>query len=269
MDGSTHLLTGSDSPHAVSRNDSPLAWGTSGMSAAMEPMRPKPTPMYNNQAVVNALNGLQAKIKNLEQERNYYMELANKARQHLDSYKAENEMLRENERKQTELRERAKDDDLRRVLEDRPKLEMQAKQAEDKLAHTERLLKAEREEFHTRMAESARERDLLKDEVMSLQHRLVSVEQQLSSEQRLRKEADEGRVKANQAVVELIAVNATIFDQWQESTRATRAPPKIKKAPPRGRSASRQRSHSTGGDRQHLAHTISSSHRLHSPRGER
>eukprot|EP01059_Diplonema_ambulator_P033065 TRINITY_DN6767_c0_g1_i4.p1 TRINITY_DN6767_c0_g1~~TRINITY_DN6767_c0_g1_i4.p1 ORF type:complete len:458 (+),score=143.60 TRINITY_DN6767_c0_g1_i4:2380-3753(+) len=210
--------------------------------------------MFNNQAVLGALSSLQQKIKRLEQERDYYMDSAEKARQHIESYKAETELLREQERRQQEERERQREEDFRKLREDRPRIEMELHHVQDKALHTERLLDSEREEFNAKLSEIIKMRDRLKEENHMQLNRLKHLEAQIEVESKARQVTLEEKEQAKSNIAELITLNECLFRRLQEAER----PVMVKKSKPQKSSMSKRgRSCSIG----HERHTASSSRR--------
>ena len=198
---------------------------------------------FSNQAVLGALSSLQQKIKRLEQERDYYMDSAQKARQHLEAFKAESETLREQERRQIEEKERQRADDFRKLKEDRPRIQMELHHVHDKALHTERLLEAERKGFQNRLLDVERERDSLRDEVLEYKTRYTGLEVQCSAETRLNRESIEGNERHKQNISEFINLNEALFLKVQDlSDKLDRVSAKKRTT----RSNSKKRSHSSG-----------------------
>ena len=171
---------------------------------------------FGNQAVLGALNSLQQKIKRLEQERDYYNDAAHKARAHVEAFKLESEQLRGQERREQDERMRLREDDVRRLKEDRPRIELELQHVHDKALHTERLLDAERKDFQHRLKDATTERDECKEQMLAMKSRLAHLESQVSVEAKLKEVAVEERERAKESVKELVVFNETLFARLQE-----------------------------------------------------
>eukprot|EP01060_Flectonema_neradi_P001091 TRINITY_DN10647_c0_g1_i1.p1 TRINITY_DN10647_c0_g1~~TRINITY_DN10647_c0_g1_i1.p1 ORF type:complete len:411 (+),score=81.11 TRINITY_DN10647_c0_g1_i1:40-1272(+) len=214
----------------------------------------------SNQAVLGALSSLQQKIKRLEQERDYYMNSAQKARQHLEAFKAESESLREQERRQIEEKERQRADDFRKLKEDTPRMQMELHHVHDKALHTERLLEAERKGFQNRLLEVEKERDALRVELLDYKARYTGLEVQCGAESRLHQVSIEEKERSRQNITELLNLNEALFAKVQHLREKVDKNNIVKKRT--GRSSSKRRSHSSGVE----VHTVCSRNRKSSPK---
>eukprot|EP00754_Rhynchopus_humris_P044732 Rhum_TRINITY_DN4357_c0_g1::Rhum_TRINITY_DN4357_c0_g1_i1::g.14040::m.14040 len=173
--------------------------------------------VFGNQAVLGALNSLQQKIKRLEQERDYYIDAAQKARQHVEAYKTEMEQLRSTEKRQYDDRDRLREEDMRKMKEEQPRLEMEMAHVAERARHTERLLEAERKDFEHRLKDTQRQRD-------DLQAQNVALQAQVTDVLRLKETAEAEGGQTKQTVANLVELNEMIYEKLLELQQGSVAP---------------------------------------------
>ena len=173
--------------------------------------------VFGNQAVLGALNSLQQKIKRLEQERDYYIDAAQKARQHVEAYKTEMEQLRSTEKRQYDDRDRLREEDMRKMKEEHPRMEMEMAHVAERARHTERLLEAERKDFEHRLKDTQRQRD-------DLQAQNVALQAQVTDVLRLKETAEAEGGQTKQTVANLVELNEMIYEKLLELQQGSVAP---------------------------------------------